>query len=210
MKYGEALAAVEKLEGGAEIVEAVQEEVRKKNSEAKGLRDAKKALEARFRTIAGADESDDLETVAERIEQGLKATGKPGKGDDSRVAQLEKTVQDLKKANDAANAKAQAVLVSAKVKDALAKHNAIRPDDALKLMADSLKVDGDKISYLLPDGTEADLEDGVKTWLKDRPEWVRSSQQPGPGGAGTKQALGGKTETPPNPIAQLSDAFGGK
>lgn len=187
--YAEALAALAPLENGSELAEAVKAEVRKKNGEAKGLRDRLKLREDWMRKHAGADESDDIEDVQEKLEQGLK--GGTGKGDEFAI--LKKTVDKLTKELDTERAQKTAAVVSGKLKDVLIKNGAIRPEDDIRLLANSVKIKGDDVSFILPDGTESDLETGVKGWLGERPERVKGSQQPGPGALGTgNQAPGGQ------------------
>lgn len=183
--YAEALEALGKTEGGADLVEAVKGEVKKKNDEASGLRKRLKPLEERVRKIAGAEESDELDEVLERVETAAKAGSKGGKPDE-RYTTLERTVADLKKELALKEAKATAAIVGGKVKDALAKHKGKRPNDLLKLVLDRVKVEGDKHTFLADDGTETDLDAGVKSWLEARPEFRESEQQPGPGGSGTR------------------------
>lgn len=192
--YAEALEALSKLENGSDLADAVRGEVKKKNDEASGLRKRLKPLEERVRKLAGADESDELDSVLEKIEAATKGGDKGGKPDE-RVATLEKTVSDLKKNIDTERAKATAAIVGGKVKDSLAKHKGKRPDDLLKLVLDRVKVEGDNHSFLQDDGTEADLDTGIKSWLDARPEFVASEQQPGPGGSGTRNQSPGGTKT---------------
>lgn len=194
MTYAEVLAALEKTEGGPALVEVIQAEVAKKNSEAQGLRKRLKPLESKVRSLVGAEESDDLDEVIERIEQTVKANGKAGKPDD-RVAALEKTLSKLTAELTTERAQKTAAIVGGRLKDALGKHNAVRPDDLVRLLADAVKVDGDKATFVAEDGTELDIESGVGAWLKARPELVRSTQQPGPGGTGTKNQTPGGQKT---------------
>jgi len=192
--YAEVLAALEKTEGGPAFVEVIQAEVSKKNSEAMGLRKRLKPLETKVRALVGAEESDDLDEVFEKIEQTVKAGGKAGKPDD-RVATLEKTLAKLTAELTTERAQKTAAIVGGKLKDALGKHNAVRPDDLVRLLADAVKIEGDKAMFVSEDGTELDIESGVGAWLKARPELVRSTQQPGPGGAGTKHQTPGGQKT---------------
>lgn len=192
--YAEVLAALEKTEGGPALVEVIQAEVSKKNSEAMGLRKRLKPLETKVRALVGAEESDDLDEVFEKIEQTVKAGGKAGKPDD-RVATLEKTLAKLTAELTTERAQKTAAIVGGKLKDALGKHNAVRPDDLVRLLADAVKIEGDKAMFVSEDGTELDIESGVGAWLKARPELVRSTQQPGPGGTGTKHQTPGGQKT---------------
>lgn len=187
-KVADALAALSALENGSELVEAVQGEIRKKNNEAKGLRDRLKPFEDRARKLAGADEETDMDEVFERLEQGLKG----GTGRTDEVASMKKTLEKLTQELGTERAQKTAAVVSGKLKDALIKAGAIRPEDDIRLLADSVKIKGNDVSFILPDGTESDLETGVKGWLGERPERVKGSQQPGPGATGTReQAPGG-------------------
>lgn len=187
-KVADALAALEALENGNDLAEAVKAEIRKKNNEAKGLRDRLKPFEDRARKLAGADDDADMEDVFEKLEHATKSGA--GRGDD--LAVLKKTVEKLTNDLNTERAQKTAAVVSSKLKDVLVKANAIRPDDDIRLLANSVRVKGDDVSFLLPDGTETDLESGVKGWLGERPERVKGSQQPGPGATGTReQAPGG-------------------
>lgn len=188
-KVADALAALEALENGNDLAEAVKAEIRKKNNEAKGLRDRLKPFEDRARKLAGADDDAEMDEVFERLEQGLKG----GTGRNDEFTSLKKTVDKLTKELDTERAQKTAAVVSSKLKDALIKAGAIRPEDDIRLLADSVKIKGNDVSFILPDGTEADLESGVKSWLGERPERVKGSQQPGPGASGTgNQAPGGQ------------------
>lgn len=208
--YAEALEALGKIEGGADLTEAVKSEFAKKNSEAAGLRKRLKPLEERVRKIAGVEESDDLEEALATIETASKAGAKGGKPDD-RVATLEKTVADLKKSNEIEKAKATAAIVGNDLKSALVDAKGKRPDDLMKLLLDRVKVEGDKRTFLQEDGTEVDIKTGVKAWATTRPEFFESEQQPGPGGSGTRNQTppGGATQNAPAPLAQLEAAFAG-
>ena len=183
--YAEALEALTKLEGGSELADAVRGEVKKKNDEASGLRKRLKPLEERVRKIAGAEESDDLDDVLERVEAATKVGGKGGKSDD-RVAALEKTVEALKKTAETERAKATAAIVGGELKDLLIAEKIRRPEYHMKTLADRVKIDGEKRTFLMDDGTEADLKTGIKAWASAFPDFRESEQQPGPGGSGTR------------------------
>lgn len=183
--YTEALEALGKIDGGEALIEAVRGEVSQKNREAQNLRERAKGLESKVRTLAGAEESEAIDAVLGKLEHGLKAGASSS---DDRIKRLETSLDETRKALAGAESKRRETLVHSKVKDALAKGNAARPEDLLHLVAGKVKVgdDGETLSFLGDTGEAVDLEVGIGSWLKARPEFVRSPQQPGPGGSGTK------------------------
>lgn len=115
----DALAALEGLEGGEELVQAVQAELSKKNNEAKNLRDRSKAAdtkvavhEAKLQKLAttiGFDlEADDIDTVLEgqkKVVDDLKRELVTAKatGDQSKQEEIRKALTDAQVATEQAS-----------------------------------------------------------------------------------------------------------
>lgn len=115
----DALAALEGLEGGEELVQAVQAELSKKNNEAKNLRDRSKAAEtkvtaheAKLQKLAstlGFDlEADDIDTVLEgqkKIVEDLKKelTVAKTQGDQSKQEEIRKALTEAQVATEQAS-----------------------------------------------------------------------------------------------------------
>lgn len=114
----DALSALEGLEGGEELVQAVQAELSKKNNEAKNLRDRSKGVEAKhteataklqkLATTLGFDlEADDIDTVLEghkKVVEDLKKelTVAKTQGDQSKQEEIRKALTDAQVATEQA------------------------------------------------------------------------------------------------------------
>ena len=114
----DALAALEGLEGGEELVQAVQAELSKKNNEAKNLRDRSKAADTKIAaheatlqklaTNLGFDlEADDIDTVLEgqkKVVEDLKKelTVAKTQGDQSKQEEIRKALTDAQVATEQA------------------------------------------------------------------------------------------------------------
>jgi hypothetical protein len=183
--FADALKALEAVEGGADLVLAVNGEISKLRTESASHRTKLRAQEERTKALAGhlgIDASvDDLEGALETLK------GKPGKSGElaaleARLAALQKTVETSTKSAQDERAKRIQTETKAAIKDALAKNKALSPDDLTELLATRVKLDGETVQFLAEDGQALSIADGVAAWLKARPAFVGSSQNPGPGG----------------------------
>jgi translation initiation factor 2 alpha subunit (eIF-2alpha) len=183
--FSDALKALEAVEGGSELVEAVRGEVSKIRKEAGAYRTRAKVLADHIGVDPSAEE---LDARLKRLEDELNA-------------EREKST---KAETNARTTKAQAV-----IKDALAKQKALRPDDLVELHMGRVKYREDGSPYFTDaHGAERSVEEHVQSWLKDRPELVVSSQSPGPGGAGNTKPMNPNDLSKLNPITRLEQAFG--
>lgn len=206
MTFKEALAALAAMENGADLVEAVQAEVSKKNSEAQNLRTRTKAAEdavAKVTEKLGLDK-DSLDSSLEEVAGTLETVKNSGGTDGvtKKLSAMEKQLKALEAANKKAEetvtaerTKRQNTTKKAQLQSALTKAGAIKPEVLAKVLDGSLQVkDDDSVVFLADDGTEKSLEDGVKGFLETNPEFVSNTQKPGagsaPGGGGEGPDLG--------------------
>lgn len=92
----------------------------------------------------------------------------------------------FEKAASVEKGKRQEVLRDSAIQKALVAGKAVKPDRLAKMLTGSIKIsDDDSMVFVGDDGTEVTVEEGVKSFLTDNPEFVVNSQQPGAGGGGS-------------------------
>lgn len=193
MDYEEAKAKIEGLEGGAAILEIVRKNASADaNNEAKGLRTRLRTIEGTIRKMAGAEESEKVEDAIARLEQGLAAGG----NSDDRTKKLEQSLAALKGQLEAKDKEALANKARGKLKDALTAAKAKGTDDLVRLLeGEKVSFQGDDLMFEDKDGALVPANTFVESWLKDRPHFRESSQQPGPGADGTRKQTPGGIKT---------------
>lgn len=195
MDYEEAKAKIEAMEGGAVILEVIRKNASTEaNTEAKGLRTRLRTLEGSVRKLAGAEDSEKIEDAISRLEQGLQAGG----SSDERTKRLEKSLEDLKGQLAQKDKEFIANKARGKLKDALtaAKAKSKGIDDAVRLLeGETVAFDGDDLMFEGKDGAMVPAKAFLDSWLKDRPHFIESSQQPGPGAEGTRNQTPGGQKT---------------
>lgn len=198
MNYKEALEAIEKLEGGADILSAIKTETARLNAEAKKNRESGDKQTKKLTEILAALGVDDNEEAVEGV-KGLKTTldeykqsGKSPTDVQKELARLSTDLGKLTKQLTEANAKAEAektkrisALKHSKIVDALSKGNALSPENFAKLIDENVVVDdNDNISYKSGDNTLT-LDEGVKSWLTENPWAVKVNGFQGGGAKGS-------------------------
>jgi len=198
MNYKEALEAIEKIEGGADILTAIKTETARLNAEAKKNRESGDKQTKKVTEILAALGLDDGEDAVEGV-KGLKTTldeyKQSGKSPSDVAKELARLSADLGKLNkqlNEANAKAEAektkrisALKHSKIVDALSKGNALSPENFAKLLDENVIVDdNDNISYKSGDNTVT-LDEGVKSWLAENTWAVKVNGAQGGGAKGT-------------------------
>lgn len=205
--YADALKALEALEGGSDLVAAVKGEVTTLRKESGNYRTRAKILADHI----GVDPSaEDLESSLAEVK--AKTSTKGGKPDpelEARLKRLEDELKTEREKSGKAEMQARTTKAQAAIKDALAKHKALRPDDISELHMGRVKYREDGSPYFTDsNGAERSVEEHVQAWLKDRPDLVSSSQSPGPGGAGNTKPMNPGDLSKLNPVSRLEQAFG--
>ena len=186
--WQDAIKALETLENGAELTQAIRSALNKANNEAKTLRDRSKNLAEVLGVDLSAEDYDDQVAGVKSSLEAIKTSG--GKPDElgrklSTLEQQLKTITTENEANkkaaaDATAKRAASVRKSALV-EALTKAGAVKPTELARLLEDRAKVlDDDKVVYL--DGeTEIDLVQGAAKYLEANPEFKINTGKPGAG-----------------------------
>lgn len=206
----EILKALEGLDDGAEYVSGLKtlsEEIGKKNREAQNLRtrlktaeDSIGAVNSKFSKVAQfiglEDEVEDLEAALEALKS--KKDTKDGKSAPEiaeLTSQLNQLKRDMKKLSDdkvtfekTANeekAKRHTVLRDLALRNALEAGKAVKPQRLTKMLVNNVKImDDDSLIFVNDDGSEVTVDEGVKSFLTENPEFVVNPQNPGAGGGG--------------------------
>lgn len=205
--------ALEGLEDGTEFIaglKTLSEEIGKKNREAQGLRTRLKTAEDSIGTVNGKfskvaafigleDEAEDLEAALEALKEKQIAAG--GKGSKSApeiaelTSQLNQLKRDMKKISDdkvgfekaagEEKAKRHTVLRDLALRNALEAGKAVKPQRLTKMLVNNVKImDDDSLIFVNDDGSEVTIDEGVKSFLTENPEFVVNPQNPGAGGGG--------------------------
>lgn len=192
MEIAEALEKIKSLEGGEALVGVITSHTKTLRDEAADYRTKLTATTGRLEKVAeklGVSKDGDLEAAIEAAKK-LPAAG----GNDALVAEVARLKQDIeaeRKAREDATSKARSARAEGVLKDALAKHKAVRPDDLVHLHLGQAKFKDDGSPYFVDStGAERSVDEHVQGWLKDRPELIASSQRPGPGGNGANDRPG--------------------
>lgn len=219
MTFAEAMAKLAEMEGGEELVKAIQAETNKKNKEAEGLRkraktaeEAVTALKEQRRdmllAIGLTEEDADKEdfSLDDALEAFTNKSGGKGKGkDDPEFAEMAKNLKNLqrqidkltkestefKQAAESERGKRHDTMKNQALLAALAAGNALKPDFLAGALVGKVKVgDDDTLVFVKDDGDEVPVNDGVKSWLEANPDLVRNPNSAGAGSTGA----GGKKD----------------
>jgi hypothetical protein len=220
MDLEQLLAALAKLQNGVALAEAVKallaaedakttEALTKQQAAVKESKSVKTQVETLTKQLSlvreklGADEDSDL---AEAIDGLSKTKGKA----DGETSALQKRLDKLEKERQAEKAsyeerlkesitKQQTTMKRESLLKALTEHKAARPADLIELLLSKVEV-GDDDSLTFEGGKK--VADGVKTWLGERPEFVKNTQTPGAGSkAPDGTILTSQTDTKGNPLS---------
>lgn len=217
MNWEQILAALAKLQGGAELATALTAIMAAKDAEvstalAKSKTGSKeqKELDKKLKTTEaqlakvldhlGIDPEDDLD-------EALAAAGKAGKksGDEALQKRLDKLEKDRKTEKAALEqqladerGKRHLSAKRSELLKVLAEHKARRPEDLVELLMGKVEVgDDDSLTFTDEKGAAVKVGDGVKSWLAARPDFVSNVQNPGGGSAaGTTPGTGGGDANP--------------
>lgn len=204
--------ALEGLEEGADFIAGLQSltgEIKKKNNEAQNLRTRLKttednitAVNDKFSKVAAfiglEDEVEDIEAALEALKQKQADGGKKGQPVPEvaeLTSQLNQLKRDMKKLSEDKSTfekvageeknKRQSVLRDLALQKALVAGKAIKPDRLAKMLVGNIKIaEDDAMIFISDDGTEVTVEEGVKSFLTENPEFVINAQNPGGGGGG--------------------------
>ena len=157
MTMAELYAALEKLDGGAAMVETIKAEVGKLNVESKEQREAKEKAEALVKTLTEAKD-----TLANQIAE----LQKPGAGEQTaeyktllkKFDDLSKSFETEKAARQEAEQKRIQTDIMAQTVDALTKHNAMDPKEFAKLIVGGID---DAVHVKAGDVTPPQADSGV-------------------------------------------------
>lgn len=188
--FADALKALEAVEGGSDLVAAVNSKVSELNKEAGKYRTRAKTLADHI----GVDLStDDLEGSLAALKD--KPASKGGKNDpetEARLKRLESELTAERTKRETAENQARTSKARAAIRGALEKSNAMRPDDiASMLMLDAKYREDGSVYFVDASGAERSVEEHASAWLKDRPDFIASKQPQGPGGNGNRGPAAG-------------------
>lgn len=206
--FADALKALEAVEGGSDLVAAVNSKVSELNKEAGKYRTRAKTLADHI----GVDLStDDLEGSLADLK--AKQSTKNSKGDpelDARLKRLEGELTAERTKRETAESQARTSKAQAAIRSAI-EGKATRPDDITRMLMADAKYREDGSAYFV-DGTGAErsVDEYSSAWLKERPEFASSKQPQGPGGNGNHLPanLGDLSKLPP--VSRLEAAFAAK
>lgn len=194
MDYKEALAEIEKLENGADIITAIKTETGRLGAEAKNHRLSGEKASGKLKSLLsnlGLEDTDDVADKAKELKTTLDAFNAGGKSPDEvqkQVAALTKQLDtvktqltDMTQKAETEKGKRIAALKHSLAVDALTKGNAASPEAMAKLLDEYLVVgDDEKVIYKFGD-KEMSVADGVKGWLTDNAWAVKANAQSGGG-----------------------------
>lgn len=194
MDFKEALEALEKMEGGADILNAIKTDRARLNAEAKANREAGEAVKRRLDDVlaaAGISGSDDPVAAVKQVKttlDGFMAGGKKPEEVAAQIAQLSRNYEDvsakLKEMTDRAETerarRVDAMKQTAAV-NALTKGNAADPETLSRLIIDRLTFDDGENVVFDNNGQHVPVADGVAAWLNERPWAVRANVSAGSG-----------------------------
>ncbi len=202
----EIIAALGKLEGGADFVAGLNGILKESNDNAHKLDDLTKKLKEvetkangiteNYNKLAdfiglGVDVSD-IDSALEGIRQAK------GKDSDTEKVELQSKIngltRSLKAAEDgrreidavakAEKQKRQSMIRDISIRNALETNKALNPAITSGLLRDKVKVnDDDSLSFVADDGSEVTVDEGVKSFLERYPEYRANHQIPGAGGS---------------------------
>jgi len=200
--------ALEAVEGGPDLVAALDGELSKLRTESGKYRTRAKTLADHI----GVDlTTDDLDGALEALKT-KKPEGKKGANDelDARLQRLESDLKAEREARSNAEKSVLSAKAESAIKNALIKNKALRADDLVSMHLPGVKFKESGEPYFLDaSGAERSVDEHVSNWLTARPEFVASSQKPGPGGNGNSKPANADLSKL-TPTEKLDMAFGAK
>lgn len=183
MNIAEVYQALEQLENGKDLIDAIKGETSRLNNEAKTTREK---LQGQITTLTG--ERDTLSTRVSELEE------QAGAGSNSpEYKQLEKQLKAMSDKFEQAETKAKEAEakriqseIMAQTLDAFTKANAVDPQEFARLVANDIKVQDDgTYGYTKEDGTIGTIQDRTAEWLQGKSWAVKATGNPGSGQGGT-------------------------
>lgn len=183
MNIAEVYQALEQLENGKDLIDAIKGETSRLNNEAKTTREK---LQGQINTLTG--ERDTLSTRVTELEE------QAGAGSNSpEYKQLEKQLKAMSDKFEQAETKAKEAEakriqseIMAQTLDAFTKANAVDPQEFARLVANDIKVQDDgTYGYQKEDGTIGTIQDRTAEWLQGKSWAVKATGNPGSGQGGT-------------------------
>lgn len=202
----EIVAALGKLEGGADFVAGLNGILKDANDNAhkldeltnkfKELETKANGVTANYNKLAdfiglGVDVSD-LDAALEGIRQAK------GKESDTEKVTLQSKINELMRSLKASEdsrkevdalakserLKRQSMIRDISIRNALETNKALNPAITSGLLRDKVKVnDDDSLAFVADDGSEVTVDEGVKSFLEKYPEYRANHQVPGAGGS---------------------------
>lgn len=120
-------------------------------------------------------------------EQGVDSAALMSQNNDltRKVKRLEEEKINFEKLASDEKTKRQSMIRDIALQKALTENKAINPAITSKLLRDDVKTrDDDTLVYVMEDGTEVTVVEGVKSFLERCPDYLESRQNPGAGGGG--------------------------
>jgi hypothetical protein len=194
--FEDALSALNGLEGGSELVEAVKSHVGKSNNEAKNLRDRLKTTSDRLKKVSdfvGVDpELDDIDGA---LEDAKKKIPNPDKYE-NEIKKVRADLDKVLKERDDERSKRQKSEVNSALTQLLTENKVLPTvskglNDVLSMRV-KISEDGKPV-YVADDGSEIAVADGVKAYLAANPGFVSNDQKGGAGGKGGDGGSGAKS-----------------
>jgi hypothetical protein len=206
--------ALEAVEGGPDLVAALDGELSKLRTESGKYRTRAKTLADHIGVDLSAHEKpEDLESALEALKT-KKPEGKKGANDelDARLQRLELDLTAEREARSKAEKKVLSSKAESDVRSSLVKHKALADitDDLVAVHLPSVKFKANGDPYFLDaNGAERSVDEHISTWIAGKPGFVSSNQKPGPGGNGNNKSTNADLSKL-TPTEKLDMAFGAK
>lgn len=194
MDLKDVLAALEKVENGAEMTAVINAEINRLSGESKGYRVKSRDASEKVKNLLealGLDDSDDVVEQAKGMKTSLDSFAQGGKKPTEvakQIADLTKQVTtltnnyaEMTKTAEAEKAKRLDALKMSKAVDALTKGNAASPQSMAKLLFDNLTVGDDEAIGYRDGDKDMTVEEGVNAWLSANAWAVKANPQAGGG-----------------------------
>lgn len=191
--------------GDEPTVEELQEQLKNVNAEAAARRTALKAAKEELSKFDGIDVDEynkALKAKKDAEQAKLKAEGDFEALLESKTSELKTIISQKDEQLLSVTKLREKEQIDGSLISALSKHDAHSPDELSILLRDKVGLDDtgafvkDGDSALVKDGKRVSISDFVKSWLDDRPQYVKA----GSGGSG---GTGGKGKTSSNVITRV-------
>lgn len=180
MTLAELYAALEKVENGEALRDAVKVEINRLNEESKGHREGKEKAETSLKELT--TKFDALTKEHASLQKGADTSSNEVTKLQNQMDELLKKYNEVETARKDAEAKRVQSEIMAQTVDALTKGNAMDPQEFAKLIAPQIVVQDDgSYGYKKADGTMGTIQDGANEWLANKPWAVKNTQKAGSG-----------------------------